>query len=184
MGKLVTGGTGYIGSETVRQLVNRGEEVVLFDNRINRYRIEDIEGKVKIVQGDLGNFNEVLNVFREEKFDAVYHMGSLLSYAAETNPWAAFRANILGTYHVLEAARLFGMQKVLFTSTQATYGLGIGEIVDDWTIQRPLGFYGVGKLYGEGLGRWYSSKFGLDFRSVRYALMIGPNVHTPGHWAP
>ena len=184
MAKLVTGGAGYIGSEAVRQLVNRGEEVAVFDIAINRYRIEDIEKKVNIVRGDLGNFNEVLNVFRENKFDAVYHMGSLLSYASELNPWAAFRSNVLGTYHVLEAARLFGMPKVMVTSTQGTYGLGIGEVIDDWTIQRPLGFYGVGKLYGEGLGRWYSSKFGLDFRSVRYALMIGPNVRTPGHWAP
>jgi threonine 3-dehydrogenase len=184
MAKLVTGGTGYIGSETVRQLVNRGEEVVVFDVVINRYRIEDLEKKLKIVRGDLGNFPEVLNLFRENRFDAVCHMGSMLSYAAELNPWAAFRANVLGTFHVLEAARLFGMPKVMFTSTLGTYGLGIGEVIDDSTIQRPLGFYGVGKLYGEGLGRWYSSKFGLDFRSVRYALMIGPNVRTPGHWAP
>jgi len=184
MAKLVTGGTGYIGSETVRQLVNRGEEVLVFDIMINRYRIEDIEKKLHIVRGDLGNFPEVLNVFRENKFDAVYHMGSMLSYASELNPWAAFRSNILGTFHVLEAARLFGMPKVMFTSTQGTYGLGIGEVLDDSTLQRPLGFYGVGKLYGEGLGRWYSNKFGLDFRSLRYPLMIGPNVRTPGHWAP
>ena len=184
MAKLVTGGTGYIGSEAVRQLVNRGEEVVVFDVVINRYRIEDLEKKLKIVRGDVGNFSEVLNLFRENQFDAVYHMGSILSYAAELNPWAAFRTNILGTFHVLEAARLFGMPKVMFTSTNGTYGLGIGEVIDDWTLQRPLGFYGVGKLYGEGLGRWYSSKFGLDFRSVRYPSMIGPNVHTPGHWGP
>ena len=83
MAKLVTGGTGYIGSETVRQLVNRGEEVVVFDVVINRYRIEDLEKKVQIVRGDLGNFPEVLNLFRENKFDAIYHMGSMLSYAAE-----------------------------------------------------------------------------------------------------
>ena len=51
MAKLVTGGMGYIGSEMIRQLVNYGEEVVVFDNVINRYRIEDIEGKVKIVKG-------------------------------------------------------------------------------------------------------------------------------------
>lgn len=184
MAKLVTGGMGYIGSETVRQLVKRGEEVVVFDTVITRYRIEEVEKKISIVRGDLGNFSEVLNVFRENKFEAVFHMGSMLSYASELNPWAAFRANVLGTFHVLEAARLFGVPKVMFTSTQGTYGLGIGEVIDDGTIQRPLGFYGVGKLHGEGLGRWYSNKFGLDFRAVRYALMIGPNVRTPGHWAP
>jgi len=184
MAKLVTGGTGYIGAQAVRQLVNRGEEVVAFDIAPNTYRIEDVEKKVKFVRGDLGNFSEVLNVVKDNKIDAIYHMGSMLTYVSELNPWGAFRANILGTYHVLEAARLFGVPKMMFTSTLGTFGLGFNGVIDDWTIQRPVTFYGAGKLYGEGLGRWYANKFGIDFRAVRYASMIGPNVRTPGHWAP
>ena len=184
MAKLVTGGTGYVGSETVRQLVNRGERVVAFDINIVTYRIEDVEKKVKVVRGDLGNFNEVLNLFKDNRIDAVYHMGSMLSWMSELSPWASFRSNVLGTYHVLEACRLFGISKIMFTSTLGTFGLGMEEVVSDTTLQRPTLLYGAGKLYGEGLGRWYTSKFGLDFRSVRYAHMIGPNVRTPGHWAP
>jgi threonine 3-dehydrogenase len=184
MAKLVTGGTGYVGSETIRQLVNRGERVVAFDINIVNYRIEEVEKKVKVVRGDLGNFNEVLNLFKDNKIDAVYHMGSILSWMSEVNPWASFRANVLGTYHVLEACRLLGISKIMFTSTLGTFGLGMEEVVSDTTLQRPTLLYGAGKLYGEGLGRWYASKFGLDFRSVRYAHMIGPNVRTPGHWAP
>ena len=184
MAKLVTGGTGYIGSETVRQLVNRGEEVVIFDNVINRFRIDDIEDKVKIVRGDLGNFSEVLNLVKDHDFDAIYHMGAILTYNSELNPWASFRANVLGTYHVLEAARLFNVPKMVFTSTLGTFGLGAEGTVSDITLQRPTSIYGSGKLYGEGLGRCYANKYGLDFRSLRYAHMIGPNVRTPGHWAP
>lgn len=184
MAKLVTGGTGYIGSEVVRQLANRGEDVVVFDIMINRFRISDIENKVKIVKGDLGNFNEVLNVFKYNRIDAIYHMGAILTYNSELNPWASFRSNVLGTYHVLEAARLFDVPKMVFASTLGTFGLGEEGIVTDVTLQRPTSFYGCGKLYGEGLGRWYSNKYGVDFRSVRYAHMIGPNVRTPGHWAP
>jgi threonine 3-dehydrogenase len=184
MAKLVTGGTGYVGAETVRQLVNRGESVVAFDINIVNHRIEDVENKVKVVRGDLGNFNEVLNLFKDNKIEAVYHMGSMLSWMSELNPWASFRANVLGTYHVLEACRLFGMPKMMFTSTQGTFGLGMEGVVSDTTLQRPTNLYGAGKLYGEGLGRWYANKFGLDFRSIRYAHMIGPNVRTPGHWAP
>jgi threonine 3-dehydrogenase len=184
MAKLVTGGTGYVGAETVRQLVNRGEEVVAFDIAPNTYRIEDVEKKVKFVRGDLGNFSEVLNVVKDNKIDAIYHMGSLLSWMSELNPWASFRANVLGTYHVLEAARIFGVTKMMFTSTLGTFGLGMEGAISDTTLQRPTMLYGCGKLYGEGLGRWYANKFGLDFRSVRYAHMIGPNVRTPGHWAP
>ena len=59
MAKLITGGTGCVGAELARILANRGEEVVLFDIAVNRYRIEDIESKVKIVRGDLGNYSEV-----------------------------------------------------------------------------------------------------------------------------
>jgi threonine 3-dehydrogenase len=184
MAKLVSGGTGYVGSETVRQLVNRGEQVVVFDIVINHHRIEDVENKVKIVRGDLGDFSEVLNLMRDNKIDAIYHMGAMLTHMSELNPWTSFRSNVLGTYHILEAARLFDVPKMVFTSSVGTFGLGTQGIVSDTSLQRPITLYGCGKLYGEGLGRWYASKFGLDFRSVRYPQMISPGVHTPGHWAP
>jgi threonine 3-dehydrogenase len=136
------------------------------------------------VQGDLGNWSEVLNVVKDNHITEIYHLGSILTYMSELNPWASFRANVIGTYHVLEAARLYGVEKMMFTSTLGTFGLQIDEAITDITIQRPVSMYGCGKLYGEGLGRFYSNKFGLDFRSIRHAHMIGPNVRTPGHWAP
>ena len=184
MTKLITGGTGYIGAELAHIMANRGEEVVLFDIAINRYRIEDIESKVKVVHGDLGNFSEVLNVVKDNNITEIYHMGSMLTYMSELNPWASFRSNVIGSYNVLEAARLFGVKRMMFTSTLGTFGLLMDEVLTDISIQRPLGIYGCGKLYIEGLGRYYRNKFGLDFRSIRFAHMIGPNVHTPGHWAP
>ena len=184
MAKLITGGTGYVGAELAHILVDRGDNVVLFDITINRYRIEDIKDKVKVVQGDLSNFSEVLNVVKNNHITEIYHMGAMLTYASELNPWASFRANVIGTFNVLEAARLFGVQKMMFTSTLGTFGLQMDEVLTDISIQRPLTIYGCGKLYAEGLGRFYRNKFGLDFRSVRYAQMVGPNVNTPGHWAP
>jgi len=184
MAKLITGGTGYVAAELAHILVERGEEVVLFDININRYRVADIENEVRIVRGDLGNFSEVLNVVRDNHITEIYHMGSILAFASDANPWASFRSNVNGTYHVLEAARLFDVSRVMFTSTFGTFGLQMEEVCTDLSIQRPLTMYGCGKLYGEGLGRFYRNKFGLDFRAIRYALMIGPNVRTPGHWAP
>ena len=184
MSKLITGGTGYIGAELARILANRGEEVVLFDIVINYHRIEDIKDRVKIVPGDLGNWSEVLNVVKDNNVTEIYHLGSILTYLSELNPWASFRTNVIGTYHVLEAARIFGVKKMMFTSTLGTFGLRMDEVLTDTSLQRPVSMYGCGKLYGEGLGRFYSNNFGLDFRSIRYAHMIGPNVSTPGHWAP
>jgi threonine 3-dehydrogenase len=184
MAKLITGGTGYIGAELAHILAARGEEVVLFDIIINRYRIEDIESKVKIVRGDVGNFSEVINVVKDNNITEIYHMGSMLTYMSELNPWASFQSKVVGSYNVLEAARLFGVEKMMFTSTVGTFGLQRDEVCTDISIQRPITVYGCGKLYIEGLGRFYSNKFGLDFRSIRYAHMIGPNIRTPGHWAP
>lgn len=184
MAKLITGGTGYIGAELAHILAARGEEVVLFDVAIAGYRIEDIQNKVKIVRGDVSNISEVANVIKDNKITEIYHMGALLTLASESNPWASFRVNVVGTYNVLDAARLFDVEKIMFASSMGTYGLGMTGVVDDLTIQRPTNLYGCGKLYCEGLGRWYRNKFGIDFRSIRYPSTCGPNVRAPGHWVP
>jgi len=184
MAKLITGGTGYIAAELAHIFVERGEEVVLFDVAINEYRVEDIKNKVKLVSGDLGNFPEVANVVKDNKITEIYHMGGLLTLVSDRNPWASIRVNVIGTYNVLEAARLFSVTQIMFASSIGTYGLGISDVIDDLTIQRPTNLYGIGKLYCEGLGRWYMNKFGLDFRSIRYPAMVGPGVRTPGHWIP
>ena len=184
MTKLITGGTGYIGAELARVLVAIGERPVLFDVSPNRTAIADIESNLQVVRGDLGNLPEVLNVVRDNGVTEIYHLGSMLTGVSEDNPWGSFHANVIGTYNVLEASRIFGVKKMMFTSTLGTFGMGFGEVIDDDTLQRPITIYGCGKLYGEGLGRFYKKKFGLDFRSVRFAYMVGWNVRTPNHWAP
>jgi threonine 3-dehydrogenase len=184
MAKLITGGTGYVGSELARILAERDEEVVLFDIAINRFRIADIENSCKIIQGDLSNAAHVMNAVKENGVTEIYHLGSMLTNASDLNPWGSFQTNVVGTYNLFEAARLFNVEKMMFTSTFGTFGLLLDEVLTDVSIQRPITFYGCGKLYCEGLGRYYNRKFGLDFRSVRYAQMIGPNVRTQGHWAP
>jgi threonine 3-dehydrogenase len=184
MTKLITGGTGYIGAEVARLLVRQRETPVLFDISPNNAAVKDIRDQVKIVRGDLGNCAEVLNVVRENNISEIYHLGSMLTGTSEENPWGSFQANVIGTYNILEAARMFSVKRMMFTSTLGTYGIGFGEVIDDETLQRPITMYGCGKLYGEGLGRFYHKKFGLDFRSVRFAYMVGWHVRTPNHWAP
>jgi len=184
MTKLITGGTGYVGSELARLLVEQGEKVVLFDIMINRFRIADIERECKIIQGDLSNYSQVMNAVKDNDVTEIYHLGSILTNASDLNPWGSFQTNVIGTYNVLEAARIFKIEKMMFTSTFGTFGLLLDEVLTDVSIQRPITFYGCGKLYCEGLGRYYNRKFGLDFRSIRYAQMVGPGVRTQGHWAP
>jgi threonine 3-dehydrogenase len=104
----------------------------------------------------------------------------MLSVPSDADPAAAMRANALGTFHVLEAARLFGVPQVLFSSSIATYGLDIHEtVIDDYTLQRPQLFYGAIKVFCEHMGLFYRRKYNLDFRSVRYPGIVGPGVRTP-----
>jgi threonine 3-dehydrogenase len=111
--------------------------------------------------------------------DRIFHLGGMLSLPSENNHWAAFDANIIGTYNVLETARIKKMTHVIYGSTIATYSKDIpGDEIDDRTIQRPSSFYGVSKTFGELLGRFYHRKFGLDFRGVRLPSIVGPGAKT------
>ncbi len=180
MAKLITGGTGFIGAELARMLLDRQEEVVLFDVVPNPERIKGLEDKVKLVLGNLANYSEVFNVVKDHRIEGIYHLGGMLTIPSNINPWASFQSNVNGTLHVLEAARLLNVEKIVFASSIGTYGLDITSLITDATLQRPTTMYGIGKLYCEHLGMFYRNRFGLDFRSVRYPSVIGPGVKTPG----
>lgn len=177
MSILVTGGCGMIGSTLTRMLVERSEQVAIFDKVIAAHRLSGIEDRVKIIQGDLGNFSHVLEAVKANAPPVIFHLGSMLSLPSNADPQSAFSSNVAGTFHVLEAARLFGVPKVLFTSTTATYGLDIkGSTIDDFTLQRPITMYGSTKVFAELLGRFYRTKYGIDFRAVRFPSVIGPGA--------
>jgi threonine 3-dehydrogenase len=180
MVKLITGGTGFIGAELAHYLVGQDEEVILFDITPNWERIKDIKDRVKMIRGDLANSFEVMNVVKENNVTGIYHLGGMLSLPSEANPQVSFQANVCGTMHVLEAARLFNVSRVVFASTFGTYGLELPRVIADDTLQRPTTMYGCGKLYCELLGKFYRKKYNLDFRSVRLPSIIGPGVRTPG----
>jgi threonine 3-dehydrogenase len=173
MAKLITGGLGFIGVYLARALLKRGEEVVLFDVATKSPLIRDIEDRVKIVQGDLSSWAEVLEVVKQYKIDGIYHTGALLSASAEEKPIMAYQVNAGGTFNILEAARLFNVKRVIYTSTIASYGLGLDTVNED-TIQMPISMYGVTKVFSERLGEYYQRKFGVDFRAVRLPSVIGP----------
>jgi threonine 3-dehydrogenase len=173
MTKLITGGLGFIGTNLARALLQKGEEVVLFDVVRSSPLIHDIKDKLKIVQGDLSSWAEVLEVVKQFKIDGIYHTGALLSASAEEKPITAYQVNAGGTFNILEAARLFNVERVVYTSTIASYGLGLHTVNED-TIQMPISMYGVTKVFSERLGEYYHRKFGVDFRAVRLPSIIGP----------
>lgn len=179
---LITGGTGLIGAEVARLLLEKGEKSpVLFDLNPSPNRVEDIADQVDIVSGDVGNFSHVLNVVKQARPSAIYHLAAMLSVSSDADPSSSFHINAQGTFNVLEAAKLFDIPQVIFTSSIGTYGMDIsGETINDYTLQRPELFYGATKVFGENMGFYYRHKHGLDFRGVRFPSIVGPGVRSPG----
>jgi len=177
MAKLVTGGTGFIGTALVDQLLERGEDVVILD-RAPSTHWDNASHKPTIVLGDISDWPQVMNVFTQYKLDCVFHLAAMLSLPSEANPWAAFQVNVVGTRNMLEAVRLFGPNKLIMASTTATYGLDTDPVITDTTLQRPTTMYGASKVFGELLGRFYRKKFNTDFRSVRIPSLVGPLIKT------
>ena len=182
MAILVTGGTGFIGAEVVRLLLKEGEErVVVFHVSPSMKRLDDVADQVEVVRGDLGNFSHILNVVKRTRPNAIFHLGAMTSVPSDADPAAAMQTNVMGTFHVLEAARLYEVPQVLFSSSIGTYGLGIQEnVIDDYTLQRPELFYGATKVFCEHMGLFYRREYGLDFRGLRYPSIVGPGVRTLG----
>jgi len=182
MSALVTGGAGFIGAQVVRILLEKGNgQTTVFSRNPSASRLDGIADEVNVVRGDVGDFSHVLNAVSTTKPDVIYHFGAMLSVPSDADPSAAIQTNAMGTFHVLEAARIFGVKQVIFASSIAVYGTGIeNDVRDDFTLQRPSLIYGATKVFGEHLGLFYKRKYGIDFRGLRYPSIIGPGVSTPG----
>lgn len=167
MKAMVTGASGFLGRATIVRLEALGYEVVGLDRRPG-------VPKSTFCVADLGSWPHVLDAVARHRPDVIFHTGALLSALAEADVLGAITGNAHGTFHVLEAARLFGVSKVMFTSTIATYGRAAGATVGDDSPQFPSSIYGVTKVFSERLGEYYQTRYGLDFRAIRFPSIVGP----------
>ncbi len=180
MAILITGGAGLIGSEVARAFLKRGEKVIIFDVFVNDSLDKEKLGDLTQIKGDVSNWPEVLNAVKDHNVHTIFHLAAMLTVASEANPWACFNVNGLGTFHALEAARIFGVKKVIFISSIGSYGVTADTVVTEETIQRPTNIYGITKVFGELLGMYYMRKFGIDFRCVRFPQIVGPGAVSEG----
>jgi len=179
MATMITGGAGFIGSCLAKLLIDEGERPVLFDIAPIQGPLTELDGRFIFERGSLAHLPVVMDCVERHAIDRIFHLGGMLSLPSEQNPWGAFDANVVGTWNILEAARIKKMRQVVYGSTIATYSRDIqGDTIDDRTIQRPSSFYGITKTFGELTGRWYQRRFGLDFRGVRLPSIVGPGAKT------
>ena len=182
MSILVTGGTGFIGAEIVRQLLAEGEtELHVVHHSSNFQRLEDLADRINLIQANLADLDRMTAIVAETQPRVIYHLGAMLTVPSEANPQVSIQANAFGTYALMEAARLNGVSQFLFSSSIAVFGQDTREdALTDFSPQRPTTIYGTAKVFCELLGAYYKSKYGLDYRGVRYPAVIGPGVKTPG----
>jgi UDP-glucose 4-epimerase len=181
MNILITGGVGVNGSWVTRKLLARGYQPIVLENRVDYSLLPDLEGKFELVVGDITKLDALTELFRSRKIQRVVHMAAYFTPTMEDEPYAQFSVNGMGTVHVLEAARLAGVERVIYTSSRGYYGVtprGVGEpgympIAEDYA-SRPTGVYDFSKIASEGMGRNYARVYGLQFAALRFAGIYGP----------
>jgi len=177
---LITGGCGFIGTSLAKTYLEKGAEITIFDLAPKDELPKDIAGHIEYINGNVSNWSEVINAVKSSSADSIFHLAGILSAPSEKNPWKSYKVNVEGTFNVFEAARIFNIEKVIFSSSMGVYGTSGDETIDDFSFRDPILIYGVGKIFGELLGKYYHRKFGIDFRAVRFPQLIGPGVKSGG----
>ena len=170
---LVLGGAGYIGSHTAVELLDRGHEVVIADNLITGYK-QAVPKEAVFYQGDNRDYNFLNNLFKTEKIDAVIHFAAFsLVGESVTNPLKYYENNLYGTKVLLQAMIDNNVDKIVFSSTAATYGEpeNIPILESDRTC--PTNPYGETKLAMEKMMKWSANAYQLRYVSLRYFNACG-----------
>lgn len=175
---LVTGGAGYIGSHCVLELLKNGFEVVIFDNLElgHKETVKTLQGygKVEFVQGDLKDFAQIAHVFGRYKIQAVIHFAAYSQVAESVqNPQKYFANNVGGSENLLKAMAANKIDKIVFSSTAATYGEPMYTPIDEKHQQIPINPYGESKLAVEKLLHDYDATYGIKSAILRYFNVAG-----------
>lgn len=173
MSVLVLGGAGYIGSHTVYELIDQGEDVVIVDNLETGFK-EAVHPKARFYQGDIRNREFIDSVFDKEKIDAVIHFAAnSLVGESMLNPLKYYDNNLCGTKVLLESMIAHDVKKIVFSSTAATYGEPDRVPILETDRTEPTNTYGETKLSMEKMIKWVDKAHGLKFVSLRYFNACG-----------
>ena len=170
---LVLGGAGYIGSHTVYALIDQGYDVVIVDNLETGYK-EAVHEKARFYQGDIRNREFIDSVFEKEKIDAVIHFAAnSLVGESMVNPLKYYDNNLCGTKVLLESMVAHHIDKIVFSSTAATYGEPKSVPIVETDSTEPTNTYGETKLSMEKMFKWTSKAHDLRYVSLRYFNACG-----------
>ena len=182
---LVTGAAGFIGNETARVLLERGDEVVGIDNLNDYYdpalkqaRLARLDGhnRFSFEQLDLADRDGMARLFADGRFERVVHLGAQagVRFSIE-NPQAYLDSNLTGFGHVLEGCRRGGVEHLVYASSSSVYGANTRTPfrVED-NVDHPVSLYAATKKANEGMAHAYSHLYGLPTTGLRFFTVYGP----------
>lgn len=179
---LVTGGAGFLGSHVCRRLLEEGEKVFILDNfsqgnaqLLKSVRMPDISDRVEFVSGDITDFDGTLAILKKYECEKIVHTAAITFIpAAVKNPRLAFAVNTVGSFNLLEAARLLDLKKFVYVSTSSTYGDFQYTPADEKHPLEPNDIYGATKLAADRIAVSYFRTYGLPASVVRTSSIYGP----------
>lgn len=172
MAILICGGAGYIGSHVNKKLNEEGYDTIVFDNLVYGHREAVKWGK--FIQGDLSNIIDIEKVFDNHKIEAVIHLAAY-AYVGESinEPEKYYYNNVVNTLNLLKVMRQYDCNRIVFSSTCATYGEPENVPITEDMLQRPINPYGATKLAVERIFKDYEKAYGLEFVVLRYFNAAG-----------
>jgi len=184
MRSLVTGGAGFIGSNLVDLLLEKGHEVIVIDNESSDAH-ENFYWNANTIQSkaDITDYDAIRPLFNN--VDYVFHLAAESRIQpAILNPTYATEVNVVGTCNVLQACREAGVKRVVYSSTSAAYGLTNTPPLSEDMPRDCLNAYSITKCAGEDLVSMYYKLYGLETVNLRYFNVYGPRQPLKGQYAP
>ena len=169
----VTGGSGYIGSVVVKRLLDRGIATTVFDDLARGHR-RNVPPQARLIVGDLRDSDSIRAAMREVKPDAVMHFAAYaLVGESMSDPMMYFTNNVKGGINLLEAMMENGCNRLIFSSSCATYGIPDNLPIEETAPQRPTNPYGQSKLMFEQMANWLAQTQGFKPTFLRYFNAAG-----------
>lgn len=183
---LVTGGAGYIGSHTVKELVKQKNQVVVYDNLSHGHKLA-VDKKAKLIVGDLGDLKKLDQTFKTEKPDAVIHFSGFIEVSESVNnPAKYYYNNVCFTIGLLETMVKNNCRYIVFSSSAGVYGQPKKMPISENNLQNPINTYGRTKLMIEWILKSYEEAYDLKYCALRYFNASGASSdseigedHTP-----
>lgn len=173
---LVAGGAGYIGSHMVALLIEKGYDVVVVDNLCTGHW-QAVKGGAKLRVGDVKDQGFLDRVFTEFPIDGVINFAAFsLVGESVTNPLKYYDNNVGGAVSMITAMKNHGVNKIVFSSTAATYGEPEKQPIEETDRTDPTNPYGASKLAIEGLLKWSDAAYGIKYAALRYFNAAGSNT--------